>query len=669
MHLSHQLKLLASGLLSISGVVVAADPATPAQSAKEFDAASAFGARPSVDSLTLSPNGSSVAYILPGAGQGSTLYTLDLAKGSRPKQVLSADGTTFRLLRCRWIANDRLVCFAGAYKKDPTYGMLPISRVLAIDADGKNPRELSNRTTFDSRGFSLYGGDVIDYLPEENGAVLMEREYAPDDQLGTHFGSTAQGLGLDWVDTRTLAVKHIEPPRRETVGYVTDGHGTVRIMVTQTVHSGQQNTGTLVNLYRLPGSKEWQTLNEYHELDRTGFNVYAVDRELNVAYGFMKNDGRQAVYSVALNGSGHQELVYARPEVDVDDLIEIGRHRHVVGTSYVIETRQAHFFAPAIAELMGALSKALPRAHVTVESASTDENKMLIFSGSDIDPGVYYLLDRPTRHLETFLVARSQLEGVKLANVKPITYAASDGTSIPGYLTLPPGRDDAKGLPALVLPHGGPSARDVWGFDWLSQFYAARGFAVLQPNFRGSFGYGDDWFKRNGFRSWRIAIGDVLDAGRWLVHEGIADPSKLAVLGWSYGGYAALQSAVTDPSVFKAVVAIAPVTDLSAMKEDYRHWTNFELLGEFIGAGAEMHDGSPAEHADKIKVPVILFHGSYDRNVSIEQSKRMASRLTAAGGKCELVTWDNLDHYLIDSSARAQMLRTSDEFLRRSLGL
>jgi acetyl esterase/lipase len=664
-----QFKMLGLSLLVCSSAVAAVEPAPAAQAIKDFDAASAFGARPSVESLTLSPSGSSVAYLMPGSGQGSTLYTLDLAKGSRPRQVLSADGTSFRLSACRWIANDRLICYAHAYKKDPIYGMLPISRVLAIDADGKNPRELSNRTTFNSRGFSLFGGGVIDYLPEENGAVLMTRMYTPDDQLGTHLGSTAEGLGLDWIDTRTLAVKHVEPPRRETVGYVTDGHGTVRMMITQTVHAGEQNTGILVNLYRLPGSKEWQTLNEYHESDRSGFAAYAVDRDLNVAYGFMKKDGRQAVYSVALNGSGHAELVYARPDVDVDDMIEIGRHRHVVGTSYVIEARHAQFFAPAIADLMGALSKAFPHAAVTVAGASTDENKMLIFASSDVDPGVYYLMDRTTRHLDTFLVARSPLEGVKLANVKPVTYTASDGTAIPGYLTMPAGREDAKGLPALVLPHGGPNARDEWGFDWLSQFYASRGFAVLQPNFRGSFGYGDDWFKRNGFRSWRIAIGDVLDAGRWLVHEGIADPSRLAVLGWSYGGYAALQSAVTDPSVFKAVVAIAPVTDLSALKEDYRHWTDFEIVGDFIGDGPEMHEGSPAEHADKIKVPVILFHGSFDRNVSIEQSKRMTSRLTAAGGKCELVTWDNLDHQLDDSTARAQMLRKSDEFLRRSLGL
>jgi dipeptidyl aminopeptidase/acylaminoacyl peptidase len=320
--------------------------------------------------------------------------------------------------------------------------------------------------------------------------------------------------------------------------------------------------------------------------------------------------------------------------------------------------------------MLAALHKALPQQPLLrVGDCSTDENTMLIFAGSDSDPGVYYIFDRKAHQLQTFLVVRSALEGVKLATVKSITYPAADGVMVPGYLTLPPGKESAKGLPAIVLPHGGPSARDEWGFDWLSQFFASRGYAVLQPNFRGSTGYGDTWFQKNGFRSWQVAIGDVTAAGHWLVNQGIADPAKLGIFGWSYGGYAALQSAVTDPALFKAVVAVAPVTDLAALKQESRNWSSHELISEMVGEGASMHEGSPAEHADKIKAPVLLFHGGFDRNVSIEESKLMCSRLTSAGGKCELVTWDELDHYLDDSSARTQMLRRSDEFLRSAFGM
>jgi dipeptidyl aminopeptidase/acylaminoacyl peptidase len=297
-----------------------------------------------------------------------------------------------------------------------------------------------------------------------------------------------------------------------------------------------------------------------------------------------------------------------------------------------------------------------------------DEGKLSIFSSSDVDPGVYYIFDRKSHNLTTFLVARAQLEGIKLAKVAPVTYTASDGTSIPAYLTLPPGREQAKRLPAIVLPHGGPSARDEGEFDWLPQYYASQGYAVLQPNFRGSSGYGDAWFQDNGFRSWSIAIGDVLAAGRWLVNEGIADPDKLAIVGWSYGGYAALQAAVVDPNVFKAIVAIAPVTDLAALKEEHRNWSDFSLVSNFVGQGPHLSEGSPLEHADKIKSPVLLFHGALDVNVSINESKRMAARLNATGNKCELITWEKLDHQLDDSEARAQMLRSSEAFLRKSFG-
>lgn len=192
---------------------------------------------------------------------------------------------------------------------------------------------------------------------------------------------------------------------------------------------------------------------------------------------------------------------------------------------------------------------------------------------------------------------------------------------------------------------------------------------MLQPNFRGSAGYGDAWFQKNGFQSWKSAIGDVNDAGRWLVAQGIADPKKMAIVGWSYGGYAALQSAVMQPDLFKAAVAIAPVTDLNLVKEEARNWSNFSLVNEYVGSGPHIREGSPAQNAEKLKVPVLLFHGDMDRNVRISQSRVMANKLRAAGKTVELVVYPNRDHYLDDSQVRIDMLRKSDAFLRSSMGL
>jgi dipeptidyl aminopeptidase/acylaminoacyl peptidase len=648
-------------------LVLSLCPVAFGQAPKAFDAAAAFGARPSVTGLQLSPDGLTVSYITPTQGQGSALTTLSLAAGAKPRIALSSDGDPDRIEWCRWVSNDRLACMVYAIIKDPA-GLLGYTRLVAVNSDGSNLRLLSRRDDVHARGVAFGGGQIIDWLPGEDGVVLMTRVYVPNDRLGTRLASSEQGLGVDRVDTRDLSVQRVEPPKTDAAAYISDGHGSVRIMAT-TLHTDNQLGSLYTYLYRMPGSQEWHKLSDYDSLNRTGFEPVAVDPDLNVAYGFKKKDGRLAVYSVLLDGSLREQLIYANPDVDVDDVRRLSRRRQVVGASYATEMRHSVYFAPEITQTLASLARALPQQLLDVVDSSTDDSKMLIFAGRDTDPGVYYILDRKARQLQTFLVARDQLEGVRLAEVKPVSYPAGDGAMVPGYLTLPPGMQNPRGLPAIVLPHGGPSARDEWGFDWLSQFYASRGYAVLQPNFRGSSGYGDAWFEKNGFQSWRIAIGDVIAAGHWLVSQGIADPARLGIVGWSYGGYAALQSAVVEPSLFKAVVAIAPVTDLPLLKEEHRRWSDYELLSQYVGDGAETHEGSPLEHADSIRVPVLMFHGAMDRNVNIEQSQRMAARLKSAGVNCELVTWEKLDHQLEDSSARAQVLRESDAFLRRAFGV
>jgi acetyl esterase/lipase len=656
----------------VGGVLLASFPVFSA-AAPALDAAKAFGARPSIEDVSLSPDGMSVAYVAPAAGQGSVVFVQSLAKGAAfsSKPVLGARGSPERLGGCDWVSNQRLVCVVyGVIANDFVTEPVEVTRLIAVNTDGSKLQILSSRTNSFSRGAAFDGGNVIDWLPDEDGAVLMSRVYLPDDHTGSHLGSDKQGFAVDRIDTLTLAARTIEQPREDAVDYISDGHGTVRIMGAKSRRGarGDYDSGNIAYYYRKTGSRDWLPMGDLVGEEHNGFEPVAVDRDANLAYGYKKLDGRRALYTVALDGSLKETLLFARPDVDVGGLNRIGRRHRVVGVGYTDDFSHYHFLDPDFEKLVLALAKALPgQPSLRVVDSSLDENRLLINAGSDQDPGVYYIFDKKLRQLQTFLVARAELEGVKLSQVKPIRYQAADGTSIPGYLTLPANIDSPKNLPAIVMPHGGPSARDYWRFDWLAQFYAARGYAVLQPNFRGSTGYGDNFFARNGFRSWPAAIGDVLDAGRWLVARGIADPGKLAVVGWSYGGYAALQSAVVDSSVFKAVVAIAPVTDLDMLKEEHRQWSDFLVVSREIGEGPHVHEGSPALNAAKIKVPVLLFHGAMDRNVPIRHSKEMADRLSAAGVPHELVTWPDLDHQLEDSAARAEMLRKSNEFLRRAM--
>jgi dipeptidyl aminopeptidase/acylaminoacyl peptidase len=645
-------------------------PATDAQGrgtdAEGQRLAAAFGAREQVQQISISPDGSKVAMLMPAGKRGTALLVGDRKTGGAPKSILTSTGDPERLTHCFWSTNQRIVC--GIYVIAPGPVSLSFTRLVSIGSDGSNLKSLTARTSSRALGVVQNGGQLIDRLGEEKGGtVLMTRSFVPENTTGTLLASDVTGTGVELVNTTTLARRLVEPARPNAVDYVSDGRGTVRIMGLQRTRASGYAGDQIIYSYRLPGSRDWRPLGTLDLQSRSGFNPYAVDPDLNVAYGFDTKDGRRALYRLALDGTDKRELVLARPEVDVDHVIRIGRQSRVVGASFVTDRRQAIFFDPELKALRSALAKALPgQPLVTFLDASADEKQLLLLAGGDVDPGMYYVYDKGSRALEQILPVRPELSEATLAPVKAITFPAADGTQIPAYLTLPAG-GAAKALGAIVLPHGGPGARDEWGFDWLSQFLVARGFAVLQPNFRGSAGYGDAWFQKNGFQSWRTAIGDVNDGGRWLLQQGIAKPDKLAVVGWSYGGYAALQSAALDPALFKAIVAIAPVTDLERLRTESRPYTNFMLVDAFIGHGPHVREGSPAQNVERIQAPVLLFHGDLDRNVGVGESRFMADRLRDAGRKVDYVEFKGLDHYLDDAEARTRMLARADQFLRTSL--
>jgi dipeptidyl aminopeptidase/acylaminoacyl peptidase len=655
----------ALALLSCAGAAFAQAPAAGA--APSLDAAALFGARAGVQDASLSPGGTKVAFIAPTKGQGNALYIVDAAGGKAPTAALVASGDPERIDSCRWVSEQRLACQIYILVKG-VLEILPATRIVAVDSDGGNSKLLSNDRRSDSRGISLSGGAVVDWLTGEDGAVLIGRIYVPTERIGSNLKDSRRGYGVDRLDTATLSAKEIEPPKPAAADYISDGRGVVRIMATATSPGATgQITGVFDYFYRKKGSRDWESLGTYDAIRREGFEPHAVDPDKNVVYGLKKKDGRLAAYAVSLDGSKTETLLYAHPQVDVDGFARIGRSRRAVGVTFATDKRQVVYFDPQLAALARSLSKALPNLPlVYFADSSADESKLLIWAGSDSDPGRYYVFDKTRKQMGELMLSRPELENAKLASVRHVTYRAADGTEVPAYLTLPPGSDGKK-LPTLVMPHGGPESRDEWGFDWLSQYFARQGYAVLQPEFRGSQGYGDAWFKQNGFRSWRAAIADVNDAGRWLVAQGIADPGKLGIFGWSYGGYAALQANVLDPKLYKAVVAVAPVTDLPAHVEEWQNWTNHRIEAERIGTGPEPREGSPAHHADAFVAPVLLFHGDRDRNVSVHQSQLMASRLKGAGKNVELIVYPKLDHQLDDSEARADMLRKADAFLKASL--
>lgn len=629
------------------------------------DLAARFGALGALQDVSLSPDGQNIAFISPSAGRGNDLFVVGTAEGAEPRRILRASGAPETLRWCRWANKVRIVCSLGGQEEvnGEIYGF---STVIAVDATGENLQSLSTRRSANALFADFRGGTVIDWLRDDDDAVLMMRSYVPENSIASRSSRSDEGMGVDRVDIRTAAVRRVETPRRDAVSYLTDGLGNVRIMAMQPlVGQSFQLSDTVRFFYRPAAGGNWQPLATYNILSRDGFWPLTVDPETDRAIGFAQVDGRTAVVEMLLDGSGITSLLFSHPEVDIDGLLYSGSMRRVVGASYVTDKRQAIVTYGPLERMMNALQRALAGRAVHIADESDDRSQFLVWASSDVDPGNYYLYTPAARQLRPLLADRPALDGMTLSPVQPITYPAADGTPIPGYLTLPPGRTDARGIPAIVMPHGGPSARDEWGFDWLAQYFAAQGYAVLQPNFRGSSGYGEDWYRNNGFQSWRTAIGDVTDGGRWLLSAHGVDPAKLSIVGWSYGGYAALQSAVIAPDLFRSVVAIAPVTDLSQLRREESRFITGRIQRDYIGEGPHLREGSPADNASAINVPVLMFHGSLDTNVDIEQARTMRRALQNAGRPVELIEYEGLAHNLGTAEARTDMLRRISAFLPR----
>ncbi|HET9864471.1 MAG TPA: S9 family peptidase [Steroidobacteraceae bacterium] len=655
----------------MAGLFGAGMPAIAAESIA--DDADAFGALEAVESASLSADGKKLIYVGADSDHRAIAVLVDLTSWNSTT-VAFANGRNVQFSGCDWSANDRIVCTLFGVQREMGV-IMPLVRTVAMDADGKNQVFLGQRDTLSQLGKRQVDGEVVDWLDGRDGVVLMSRTYLPEKSVARLTARTVAGLGVDRIDTRTGKAATIERPGEDVVGYISDGMGNIRIMTTTRVGGLGYMRGVDEYFYRQANDRAWHRLGKYvsdGSRGRGGHGLIplAVDGQLDAAYVLEELDGRDALYRIALDGSMRRELVFASPRYDIADVVRIGRSGRVIGAAYASDRRHVKYFDPGYESMHALIERALPDMPlIEFISASADEQVLLVRASSDVEPGNWYIFDRKLKALRLIAPARPALGKFELAPVEVIAYPAADGTQIPAYLTVPTGVTDPRKQPAIVLPHGGPGYRDVWGFDWLAQFFAHRGYVVLQPNFRGSSGYGDEWFANNGFKSWKLAVGDVCDGGRWLVSRGIADPARLAVFGWSYGGYAALQANVLDPDLFKAVIAVAPVTDLRLLRSQRMMHTNAFIEADYIGKGPHLKQGSPARNARVFKAPVLMFHGDSDFNIDLSQSRRMDKELRRAGKSSELVIFPELEHSLRSGVARADMLRRSDAFLRENLKL
>ena len=415
--------------LTVTGVAATAQSVEPL--------AAKFGARESVLDIGVSPEGRHIVFVAPRNDGGENAVVVSLDSGDLVP-ILGAKGNTERIGNCQFVIETHVVCqllFREGINQDVVTG----SRLVVLTADGKSMKELSARARGTARE-SNYGGAIIDYSVAGNpNAVLVTRWFNTEDQAGNLTGRSERGLAVEAVDVVSLRRTRVEAPRDSAFRYASDGQGNVRLMGTQPTRASGYDELRENYSFRVPGGG-WSDLSSvtFDRGLRRGFHPVAIDAAENVAYGFDIEGNFRALYKMALDGSGTKTLVLGRKDVDVDGLIRIGRNQRIVGASYATENRIAEYFDSELREIASALNRALGGGkQIDFIDATADEKQLIIRVGSDTEPGKYYLFDKATNQLAFLMNERQELSGVALGTMRSVQYSGSDGTTIPGYLTLP----------------------------------------------------------------------------------------------------------------------------------------------------------------------------------------------------------------------------------------
>jgi len=375
--------------------------------------------------------------------------------------------------------------------------------------------------------------------------------------------------------------------------------------------------------------------------------------------------------------TGATEFVESDPEgkVDFGGIVTSDITKEVIYTTYTADKRKIYFKDKAWEAEYNWLKKQVPGAEISIGSSTKDERKFLIYANSDTDPGAAYLYDRDKKTFDFQYRPRPKLPIKDLAKMEPITYLSTDGLEIPAYLTLPKGLE-AKNLPLVVVPHGGPWARDRWGYNSFAQFLSNRGYAVLNVNFRGSTGYGKE-FLNAGNGEWGEKMQDDLTNGvKHLVSEGIVDAKRVGIMGGSYGGYATLAGLTFTPDVYAAGVSIVGPSNLLTLMESIPpYWESIrQMFHERMGdpnteeGKAQLISQSPFFHADKIRVPLLVVQGANDPRVKKAESDQIVVAMRELGLPVEYICAPDEGHGFSRPVNNMGMLAAAEKFLAKHLG-
>lgn len=650
------LSFLGAGLFNSSALAQPAETANPPRVvARAADyAVGDFFRLAQYSSIELSPNGSKIAALAPMQGR-SNLVVIDLAT---KKATVITKLSNIDVSRFQWINNNRLY-FQVADMSEAT-GSIITRAAWAVDADGSNVRDMLwplergiNRTSRNNSLMSSNANSILRILTltgDESGEVIAEindrnRSYSDVYRYNTLNGNykllTQDNPGnvMRWVVDRNLI------PR-------------IAVRMEERTDPAKPRQQTM--WHRAGEGKPWEKIAEFMGAEGGGnISPIAFDYDNTTLYvSSSRNADRSAIYKYDIAGKKLGEKLLEHSLIDLyGGLIFSRKKQALVGIRYSADQQETVWFDKDFASLQASLDKTFPGRVNVISFAQDSERFTLINSSSDSQPNEYFLYDAESRKLQPVAKTRPWLNAELMATRRFIKYKARDGLEIPAWLTLPRG-SDGKNLPLVVHIHGGPWVRSYHATDWgrwpSAQFLASRGYAVLEPEPRGSTGFGRRHVTLSMKQWGRTMQDDITDGALHLVKEGIVDKSRMCLFGGSYGGYATLQGLVKDPDLWRCGVSYVAVTDLELLQtvaysdtarlSDYLETDFKRRVGDKDADRQQFQETSPARNAEKIKAPVLLVMGAQDQRVPLVHGDTMRDAMKRANKPLEYVVYPEEAH-------------------------
>ena len=594
-----------------------------------------FFRNPEKSSFRISPDGNHIAYMKPWETR-MNVFVLDIANSDERRLTSSKERSIYGFL---WLGNNRI-----GYVKDD--GGDENMHFYAVNIDGSNEIDLTP--------FENVKATIVDDLDDDPEHVILGLNKR-NEQIFDPYR----------VNVNTGQMEMIAENPGNISGWMTDHDGKLRIAIT----SDGVNTSLLYRDSELDPFKPILTTDFKEGVSPLFFTFD--NKNLYVA----SNRGRDktAIYEFNIEKASEGNLIFEHEEVDVSSLTFSKKRKVLTGVSYTVAKTKRVFFDDWRQNIQDMLELKLPGYEVGITSLSDDETRAIVVTYSDKSRGTYYIYDVDDEKLTELGKISPWLNEDQMADMQPIKYTSRDGLTIHGYLTIPKG-SSGKNLPVVVNPHGGPWARDSWGYNSQVQFLANRGFAVFQMNFRGSTGYGREFWEIS-FKEWGKSMqDDITDGVKWLIEQGIADPDRIAIYGASYGGYATLAGLTFTPDLYACGVDYVGVSNIFTLLETLPpYWElgrqmMYEMIGNPETEKEILEAASPIFHVDSIRVPLFVAQGANDPRVKQAESDQIVEALRARGVEVPYMLKEDEGHGFYNEENQFDFYREMEQFLMKHIG-